>query len=161
MARGIGDAGKRIQNLISQKNESYARDHGEDLFKPTNKTTKAFSEIGKPIRGYTEYREWLDNLYFIFRESVGMRLDGAWPQSFADINLLRTAERHDVDHGDASKTRSKRKKLGSVFFKYSGNKTPATLAPERFAIVQAKLLADLEEDTKNLKWAKGPVKTAT
>ena len=159
MSAALSEAGKRIQELIGKKNEEYAREKGEDLFKPTNKTIKAFAELGKPVHNYTEYRDWMDNLYFIFRESIGTRLDGMWPESFADVNHLRTAERHDVDHGEPSKVRSKRKKLGSVFQKYSGNTTPETLAPEEFEIVQARLLTAIEKDVKSLKLAELSKKT--
>jgi len=69
------------------------------------------------------------------------------------VNHLRTAERHDVDHGAPSKVRAKRKKLGSIFQKYSGNTTPETLAPEEFEIVQARLLTALEKDIMGLKLA--------
>lgn len=152
MADSLSGARERIQVLIQRKNEEYAREHGQDLFKPTNKTTSALAALGSPVRDYPEYKDWLDSLYFIFRESVGTRLDNHWPKSFADVNMLRTAERHDVDHGKPSKIRAKRRKSGSVFSKYSGVSTPETLAPERFLVVQAKILQALEIDLRNLKW---------
>ena len=65
---------------------------------------------------------------------------------------MRTAEHHDVDHGKASKIAAKRRGFGKVFTKYSGVTTPDTLAPESFVLVQAKLLAALETDLRNLKW---------
>lgn len=152
IAQTLSEAAKRIANLIQKKNEQYARDHGADLFKATNQTTGALAALGEPARDYREYGVFLDRLYFIFRESVGQRLDGAWPQSFADVNSLRTAERHDVDHGKPSKANAKRRKLGQVFKKYSGVTTPSTLEPEKFPLVQAKLFAALETDLRNLKW---------
>jgi hypothetical protein len=150
--QALAETGKRIAALIQRRNEEYARDQGEDLFKPTNKTTSALSTIGMPVRDYPQYREWLDGLYFLFRESVGQRLDGIWPESFKDVNTLRTAEHHDVDHGKTSKVSAKRRRFGNVFRKLAGVTTPETLAPERFVLVQAKLLQALEGDIQNLKW---------
>jgi hypothetical protein len=150
--KALSSMGSRIRDLIHTKNEEYARDKGEDLFKATNKTTNALATIGEPIRDYSEYRGWIDKLYFVFREGVGNRLGDAWPTSFTDINILRTAEDHDVDHGQASKVASKRRKFGAVFQKYAGITTPETLAPEKFMIAQANILHELETDMGHLKW---------
>ena len=152
IAQSLAEASKRFAAIIQEKNEEYSRDHGEDLFKATNKTAAALASLAEPLRDYHHYRDWLDGLYFLFRESVGQRLEGAWPQSFAEINTLRTAERHDVDHGKARKVAAKRIGLGKVFKKYAGVTTPSTLAPENFVVVQAKLLASLESDLRTLKW---------
>ncbi|MCX7048273.1 MAG: DUF262 domain-containing protein [Candidatus Sumerlaeota bacterium] len=150
--QSLDKAGKQIAALIQKKNEEYSRDYGEDLFKATNKTSAALTALGEPLHNYNHYRDWLDGLYFLFRESVGQRLDSAWPQSFADVNALRTAEHHDVDHGKEKKVAAKRLGLGKVFKKYAGATTPSTLAPESFVVVQAKLLAALESDLRTLKW---------
>jgi hypothetical protein len=152
IARSLSEAGRRVADLIQKRNDEYSRDHGEDLFKATNKTTAAIAALGSPVKDYAQYRDWLDGLYFIFRESVGDRLDGVWPGSFADVNTLRTAEHHDVDHGKASKVSAKRRGFGEVFKKYAGATTPSTLAPDKFALVQANLLATLEADLRSLKW---------
>lgn len=152
MQRSIGEAGKRIAVLIEKRNEEYARDHGEDLFKATNKTTAALAALGEPVQDYRRYRDWIDDLYFLFRESVGQRLDDRLPQSFADVNVLRTAERHDVDHGKVKKAAAKRLGFGKTFKRYAGATTPSTLAPESFVVAQAKLLAALEADLRTLKW---------
>jgi hypothetical protein len=147
----VATAGQ-IGSLIQQRNEEYSREHGEDLFKPTNKTTSVLRSLGQPILSYSQYQEWLDGLYFIFRESLGQRLEGIAPQSFVDVNTLRTAERHDVDHGKASKVAAKKRGIGKAFIKYSGATTPNTLDPEKFVLVQAKLLTALEADIRALKW---------
>src|SRR5260370_24957824 len=81
--------------------------------------TKQDGLLGSPVKDYPHYREWIDGLYFLFRESVGRRLENAWPSSFADVNVLRTAERHDVDHGELSKITRKRRGFGAVFKKYA------------------------------------------
>lgn len=143
--------GIRIAVLIQKTNEEFARRHGEDLFKPTNKTVSTLQAIGAPIRKYDQYRDWLDGMYFLFRESLGQRLGENWPESFSDINTLRTAERHDIDHGDRGKIVKKRSAIGKTFAKYAGATTPDTLAPEAFEIMQAKLLQAVERDIQTLK----------
>ena len=147
----LKNCGTRIATLIQKKNEEFSRKHGKDLFKPTNKTSEALQLLGNPIRNYKQYQDWLDGLYFLFRESVGQRLAGNWPVSFSDINNLRTAERHDVDHGENKRIVKKRKGLGKTFANYAGAATPDTLVPEAFVIVQAKLLQAVERDIKALK----------
>lgn len=150
--KALAEVGTRIRNLVEQINENYSRANGIDLFKATNKTANALANIGKLARDYAGYGKWIDKMYFVFRESLGTRLGGKWPQSFADVNALRTAEQHDVDHGKKRKITSTRKKLGVTFKKYSGALTPATLAPEKFAVVQASLLGALERDLRSLKY---------
>jgi hypothetical protein len=139
-----------IVTLIHAINTAYAAENGEDLFKPTNKTSYAIATLGKQLTGYTDYQKFIDNLYFTFHEGVGTRLNEKKPISFVEINTLRTELQHDVDHGDASKIKSKRTKAGLTFEKYSGVASPLTLAQERFAVVQSNLLGALETDLKNL-----------
>lgn len=152
MEQSLVDAAERIRQLIEVKNEEYSRDTGEDLFKATNRTANALATLGQPIKSYQDYRNWIDKLYFVFHESAGTRLYGKWPPTFADVNTLRTAEQHDVDHGKAGKVAIKRRQMGAIFRKYSSVTTPATLAPERFVVAQARLLAELEKDLRTLKW---------
>ena len=137
---------------VKHINEEYASDKGEDLFKPTNRTASALTSIGQPLRDYAQYQRWIDEMYFIFRESLGARMDGKWPPSFTDVNTLRTAEQHDVDHGKKSKVKSKRLKLGQCLKKYTGTTTPSTLAAEKFVLVQAKVLNEIETDLRVLTW---------
>ena len=142
---------ERIRGLISQANELYAASHGKDLFKPTNRTIKALtSELDKIAVDYANYKVFIENLYFLFRESIGTRLDGNLPDAFADVNHLRTLNEHDVDHGKRSKVAKQRKNLALVFEKYSGEKTPAAVDPTKFSVIQANLLASLERDLRQL-----------
>ncbi len=150
--KSLAERARRIRNLVEQRNEEYAGEKREDLFRATSKTANALANIGQCIKNYTGYRDWIDGLYFVFRESVGTRLQGDWPASFADVNILRTAEQHDVDHGKKSKVKSKRAKIATCFKKYAGVTTPSTPAPEKFVVVQAKLLCEVEKDLRNLKW---------
>ena len=94
--------------LVGQLNEKHSAQHGEDLFKATNRTTQAQANLGKTIEDYDDYKSFIGDLYFLFWESVGSRLDGRMPPSFEDVNTLRTDLQHDVDHG--RKRRSKPRK---------------------------------------------------
>jgi hypothetical protein len=143
----ITKLGDSIRDLTHTANKAHAAQHGEDLFKATNNTAHALTRIGKPISGLDGYKELLDDLYFLFRESVGQRLGADWPSSFVDVNTLRTEVRHDVDHGEPGKVRAKRRKSGAAFVKYAGsNGTPETIEPSLLVLVQANLLAAIEAD---------------
>jgi hypothetical protein len=148
LAVGINADVKRIRDsicdVIATTNERYAAIHGKDLFKPTNKSAKAINAIGNPITDIDSYKSFIDDLYFIFRESIGQRLVNQLPPSFSDVNDLRTMLHHDVDHGRAAKAASKRKKLATVFLKYSGVSSPDAVDPAQFPLVQANILGALE-----------------
>jgi hypothetical protein len=146
----VATLGESIANLIAQLNGKYSASSGEDLFKPTNKTSLALARIGKTITSAEKYATLIDDLYFLFRESVGTRLGPNWPASFADVNLLRTDIRHDVDHGEPSKVRSKKRKIGSTFARYAGAGTPDTIEPTKFPLAQANILAAIENDLRGL-----------
>lgn len=97
-----------------------------------------------------DYKGLIDDLYFLFRESVGSKLQDSWPISFRHVNELRTDLRHDVDHGEASKVRSKRRKFGRTFAQYAGSANPETMEPSKMPLVQANLLAAIEGDIRAL-----------
>ncbi|MBS0184320.1 MAG: DUF262 domain-containing protein [Nitrospira sp.] len=145
----IKELGESIVSQVARINSAYSSIHGEDLFKPTSKTLQALIKIGNPIRAMAGYTELISDLYFLFRESVGQRLDTNAPQSFVDINTLRTDLQHDVDHGDRGKIKAKRKKAGTTFEKYAGVKSPQLLDPSRFVLVQATLLSAIDLDLRN------------
>lgn len=150
VAQRVLELAEDVTAQIGRLNTAYAHVHGEDLFKATNKTTQALSCLGKPIGDIAEYTAFIDDLYFVFRESIAQRLADRLPVSFADVNTLRTDLQHDVDHGEARKIKSKQKKIGQTFEKYSGLKSPQLLDPERFLLVQANLLSALDLDLVNL-----------
>ena len=106
--------------------------------------------IRKSIRSFNDYKDLINDLYFLFRESSGTRLGDNWPTSFADVNELRTDLRHDVDHGNARKIRSKRRKIGKIFQKYSGAEIPDTIALKKFPLVQCNILGAIEGDLRGL-----------
>jgi hypothetical protein len=142
--------GQSVGELISQVNMKYAGTHGDDLFKATNKTAQAIVRLRKPVKDFTEYKTFIDDLYFLFREAAGSRLEGAVPAAFVHVNDLRTELRHDTDHGDAGKVRAKRKKAAATFKLYSGSGTPSTLEPVKFPLFQANILGALEGDLRGL-----------
>jgi len=146
----ITELGKSVGELVGQVNGMYAAKHGEDLFKPTNKTTQAFLRIHKAAKDREDYESFIDDLYFLFRESVGTRLNSTWPQSFTHVNELRTDLRHDVDHGDAGKVRAKRRKAGNTFKLYGGSGTPDTIEPVKLPLVQANILSAVEGDLRGM-----------
>ena len=146
----IASQAEEIVKLVGLLNETYASKHGEDLFKATNQTSQSQARIRKPISDYEQYKRLIKNLYFLFHESVGSRLDGKKPVSFTDVNLLRTGIQHDLDHGKHAKIRAKRRRIGQTFDRYAGVTSPAGLAPERFIVVQASLFAALLRDLRQL-----------
>lgn len=146
----VRELGEEISRQVASINSTYALNHGVDLFKATNKTSQALLKIGKPINDFDGYTTFIGDLYFLFRESTGSRLADKLPQSFFDVNDLRTDLQHDVDHGDQGKVRSKRQRIGRTFERYAGTKSPQLLDPTRFVLVQANLLSAIDLDLKNL-----------
>ncbi len=146
----VTELAQDVAAKIGRINSAYAHIHGEDLFKATNKTTQALARIAMPIADLGSYTTLIDDLYFLFRESLGQRLADRMPTSFSDVNTLRTDLQHDVDHGEAKKVKAKQKKIGETFEKYSGVKSPQLLDQERFVLVQANLLSALDLDLVNL-----------
>lgn len=147
----VGRLAKSIRDLISDANDIYAGQHEKDLFKPTNKSIKALtSKLSAPVQDHDTYRGFVENLYFIFRESIGARLDGKLPASFVDVNNLRTLNEHDVDHGKPGKIAKKKKELADTFERYAGERTPSAVDPTKFIIIQSNILAALENDLRLL-----------
>lgn len=142
---------REIIALVGQINEQYSAKHGEDLFKATNRTAQAQVNFDKVIADFDDYKSFIDDLYFLFDESVGSRLEGRVPESFAHVKILRTDLQHDVDHGKKQKVSAKKRKTGEVFTKYAGAPSPAGLAPERFIVVQANLLGAVKQALRQLK----------
>jgi hypothetical protein len=148
----IGRIASRVRELIVTLNEKYSSENAGDLFKATNKTAPALVNIGKPLADFDQYKAFVGDVYYLFKEGVGQRLTAGVPRSFQDVNLLRTGLEHDLDHGKAADVAKKKKKIADVFRSYSGESTPTALAPERFVVVQANLLRALEADLRNLRW---------
>lgn len=150
VSENIKDSSESIVSLVSMANDRHAAKHGHDLFKATNKSTTALAGLGKEIHSLPEYKVLVEHLYFVFRESAGQRLGDSVPQSFKDVNDLRTMLQHDVDHGKATKVAAKNKGLAKIFEKFSGASTPAALDPAAFPLLQANLLSAIEKDLQSL-----------
>ncbi len=142
--------GNSIDELIARLNALLGAKIGKDLFKATSKTVSAQKQLQKAISSFDDYKDFVENVYFLFWEGPGERLVGITPQSFTDINELRTDLQHDVDHGKESKVVAKRKKMSAAFAKYGIAPTPQTIAPEQFVIFQLNLLNALERDLQSL-----------
>lgn len=147
---GIKTLSKSIRDLIAACNERYAAKNGVDLFKPTNRTATALAGFGTPVTSLDEYKTFIDDLYFVIREGVGQRLEGNLPESFIHVNELRTMLRHDLDHGKPNKAAAKRKRLASIFSKYSGAPSPDGVDPAQFTLVQANILGAVSTDLNAL-----------
>lgn len=146
----INELGDSISAFIFNVNKMYSAKHGEDLFKPTSRTSRALLSIRNPIKSIEDYKTFIDDLYFLFKESIGVRMEEDRPSFISDINDLRTDIRHDVDHGNPSKIRSKRKKLGNTYERYAGSGIPETTEPSRFPLIQANLLSCIETNLKKI-----------
>lgn len=146
ITKQIKTLGDSIVTLVANVNDAYAAKQGSDLFRQTTKTVLGLNRIGKMVQKYDGYEALIDDLYFIFHEGHEGRLDDDKPVSFSHIKDLRTDLRHDLG-GDSP---TKRVRVSSTFKTYAGGGTPATVEPERFSIVQLKLLGAIEKDLKDL-----------
>jgi hypothetical protein len=152
----ISKVAKGIREALSNLNDAYASQNGTDLFKATNKTAPAQAAIGEAIGSYEEYKTFIENLYFLFWEGPGSKLSEK-PDSFTDINTLRTELQHDTDHGEVKNVEKKKIKHGGVFKKYAGVTSPTVAAPAQFPLLQLALLKALRTDTVALLASQGAV----
>jgi hypothetical protein len=150
MSSRVKNLAEAVSALVSQVNEKYAAQNGEDMFRPTNKTVAAQNRLRQQITNLADYESFIDSMYFLFWEGPGSKLQSSWPTSFVHVRDLRTDLRHDVDHGEAGKVKSKRKKIGATFVQYGGLGSPETMEPTLLAIVQANLLSAVEGDLKEI-----------
>ncbi len=110
----IVELGREIRQMIVLVNDAHAASVGGELFKSTNKTVAALSALSEPIKSYKHYKAFVEHLYFQLWERPGSKLADK-PQSFTDINALRTELQHDTDHGKAKDVVKKKLKHGQVF----------------------------------------------
>ncbi|MGV8942145.1 MAG: DUF262 domain-containing protein [Lysobacter sp.] len=146
----VESSAKQIRQLIKTINELYSAKNGGDLFKATNKTAHALSSLGDEFNNVSGYKSFIENLYFLFRESTGSKLAEHLPLSFVEVNELRTLNEHDLDHGKSSKVSSKRKKLGTTYAKYFGAGSADTSSPNSFVVGQSNILAALAHDLEQM-----------
>ncbi len=136
-------AGSR--DLIYDINRKYSSIHGEDLFKMTTASSAALTTIATPCLDLKQYGVFIDALYFLIYEGSGScsRLASPPPDFSMDVKFLRTAIRHDANHGTPSEIRKKKQRSSEVFEKYSGKKTPEECGPEEFLSTQVRILQEL------------------
>jgi hypothetical protein len=142
MANPLATTASEIRNQIYTLNKSYSAKHGVDLFKATNESVNALATLDTPATDKQKYGELIDSIYFLIYEGSGSceRLGEPVPDFAMDVKFLRTALRHDVDHGDERDIAKKMKRAGETFLKYSTKQTPEECSKEDFIAVQAKLL---------------------
>jgi hypothetical protein len=143
MANLLAITAGEIRNRIYTLNKSYSAKHGVDLFKATNESVNALTTLDAPATDKQKYGELIDSLYILIYEGSGScnRLGKPVPDFAMDVKFLRTALRHDVDHGDEDGIAKKMKRAGETFLKYSTKQTPEECGKEDFLAVQTKLLA--------------------
>lgn len=146
----IGRLGDSIGSTVTVLNDEYSAIHGKDLVKMTNRTTEALLRLGTPISELDDYKQLIDDLYFLLHEGPGSRLEEK-PQVFEDISQLRLGLRHDLDHGKPGKVAKKRKNVGTVFSQYAGSPAPQTVAPEQFPAIQGSILKNVLSALVDLK----------
>lgn len=144
----IEASAKQVRALVKTLNDVYSGKNGIDLFKATNKSAHSLASLGEGFADVAGYKAFIENAYFVFRESTGSRLGENVPQSFADVNELRTLNEHDLDHGKASKISNKRKKLGATYARYFGAGSADTTSPNNFVVGQANMLSALVVDLR-------------
>ncbi|MEO7797078.1 MAG: DUF262 domain-containing protein [Opitutaceae bacterium] len=142
-----------IRTHYYRANKVYSARHGEDLFKVTNESTNALVALDSPATNKQKYGDLVDGLYFLIYEGSGAckRLGEPPPDFAMDIKFLRTALRHDVDHGDEKDIAKKMKRAGETFAKYSTKRTAEECGEEELLAVQARLLSRCLEMLKKLK----------
>lgn len=142
VTRNLAELSASARDLLYAINRKYSAVHGEDLFKMTTESSAALTTIGEPCRDVTQYGKLVDALYFLIYEGSGAckRLPAPPPEFSMDVKFLRTAVRHDVDHGSDAEVQKKRLRAGEIFERYSGKKSPEECGPEEFLGTQTRIL---------------------
>lgn len=153
VTRNLAEQSTSCRELIYSINRKYSAAHGEDLFKMTTESSAALTTIGEPCRDITKYGNFIDALYFLIYEGSGAckRLPSPPPEFSMDVKFLRTAVRHDVDHGSEAEVQKKRLRAGEIFERYGGKKSPEECGPEEFLGTQTRILVALHDFLVTLK----------
>jgi hypothetical protein len=141
-----------VRQLIHSVNDRHAALNGEDLFKMTNASAAALSTLATPVKTAEQYGNLIDALYKLIYEGSGAckRLPVPAPEFAMEIKHLRTALRHDVDHGDAPDAAKKRKRGAEVFSKFSGKRTPGECGADELLATQLRMLSAAQEMLEKL-----------
>lgn len=143
--KNIAETAALSRDSIYASNRKYSASHGEDLFKITTESSAGLTTLGEPCRDTTQYGKFVDALYFVVYEGSGSgkRLPTPIPEFVMDVKHLRTAIRHDVDHGTPEEIKKKKVRAAEIFEKYSGKKSPEECGPEEFLATQTRVLSAL------------------
>lgn len=111
----------------------------------TTKSSQALTTIGTPCADIDSYDKLIDGTYFLVYKGSGAcsRLPKPPPSFVMDVKFLRTAIRHDVDHGDPDDIRKKKKRAGETFERYSGKKTPEECGPDELLLTHVRILQSM------------------
>lgn len=141
-AKGVSQEAEAISTLLYDVNRKHTGMNGEDLFKMTNKTAAALRNLHKPRTEQKEFEKLIDDLYFLIYEGSGSckRLPAPVPDFAMDVKFLRTAVRHDVDHGSPNDVAKKEKRAAAVFKHYSGKTSIGECGPEELLATQFRIL---------------------
>lgn len=144
----FAEKSENIQDLVSKINDKYASTAGEDLFKMTNKTTKALIKLKVARDTENKFEDLVDDLYYLFYEGSGAGKRLTDPKDefvVTDIKFLRANTRHDLDHGTKGESASNRKKKAAVFKKYSGKDSIGLCGEEELLTAQSRILEASEK----------------
>lgn len=143
--RNVAELAASARDLVYQVNRAYAAREGCDMFKMTNESPEALARIARPVRDVDQYGEFVDALYFLVYEGSGSckRLGDPPPDFAMDVKFLRTAERHDPDHGGTGDVAARRKRAGETLERYAGKKTPEECGPEELVATQIRILQSM------------------
>jgi len=143
--RAISDLAAEARQRLIAANRKHSASSGEDLFKMTTDVTESIAKLSVPVRDKLGYGEFIDAMYFIVYEGSGSckRLPEPVPEYAMDIKFLRTAIRHDQNHGNQREIARKLKRGGVIFQKYSGKKSPDECGPDDFLAAQLRLLTEM------------------
>ncbi|HET7212257.1 MAG TPA: DUF262 domain-containing protein [Terriglobia bacterium] len=147
LTRNLAELCATCRDALYAANRKYSAAHGEDLFKMTNESSAALTTIGEPSRDIAQYGRLIDALYVLVYEGSGAckRMPSPPPEFTMDVKFLRTAVRHDFDHGDEAEIKRKRLRASEVFARYAGKKSPEECGPDEFLVVQTRILHALQE----------------
>lgn len=137
---------EELSTLIYAVNEKASSNTGDDMFKMTNKSSRAMKGLGDSCTSEKEFGQLVDRLYFLVYEGSGecKRLPAPRPVLAIDVKFLRNYLRHDLDHGDAYEAAKKRRRGATVLRKYTGKGSLGECGPEDFTAAQLRLLEQLK-----------------
>ncbi len=151
----VVDLGARIVELVYNLNVEAEREGKGSIFKPTNKTMRAFHVVPSRV-AYDEesFCEVVDHLFFLLYEGSGDakrlterisrdRLEALWR-----LKHLRLASRHDVDHGSETERRKKAMQIGTAYRALIGR--PAPRSSKEWSRAQTELYRGLVEVLEEL-----------